>query len=69
MVQSTSAKRIFRLGYVVSNDFPFISDCFIRTFPPDKGCKRPGITGEAWMDIARGLNWTLRFIKADDYGW
>uniref|UniRef100_A0A914XJ44 Solute-binding protein family 3/N-terminal domain-containing protein n=1 Tax=Plectus sambesii TaxID=2011161 RepID=A0A914XJ44_9BILA len=61
-------RRVFRLGYVQSNDFPFLSDCFFRPFPAAKGCSKPGISGEAWTDIARELNWTLRFVKANDYG-
>jgi hypothetical protein len=72
MAQSTSGKnnerRVFRLGYVQSSDFPYLNDCFFRSFPLERDCRMPGISGEAWTDIARAMNWTLRFVKAQDYG-
>ena len=37
-------------------------------FPWKETAECQASSGEAWTDIARAMNWTLRFVKAQDYG-
>uniref|UniRef100_A0A914WRD2 Ionotropic glutamate receptor L-glutamate and glycine-binding domain-containing protein n=1 Tax=Plectus sambesii TaxID=2011161 RepID=A0A914WRD2_9BILA len=56
--------RVFRIGYVEESEAPFTYSCFLNRKRP---CK-PGISGEIWTEIAKQLNLTLEFHKADLYG-
>jgi hypothetical protein len=58
--------RVFKLGYVEISDMPFHYPCFIEN-NASVPCK-PGISGEIWTLIAKKVNWTLEFVKADAYG-
>lgn len=56
--------RVFRIGYVEEYSPPFNYPCF---FKGKKACKA-GISGDIWVEIAKQLNLTLEFHKADAYG-